>query len=187
MEIDTFLKEGEQTKITDNIFKIASEFTEAGFDLIIQITKWIHKNLKPSHDKDLKAEVFRKRTAEQIIKDGFTTGCTDVALVFIALARAKKIPTKYVEAIRRKWIEGGNEEFIEGHVFAEVWLNNRWHIIDPTEACLKFWYDRWLIFARGLDSWDIGIHGMDELRKKFLDFRQQVLTKNRPTEKKDSE
>jgi len=99
MEIDIFLKEGEQTKIAENISKISSEFTEAGFDLIIQITKWIHKNLKSNQDKQLKTEVFRKRTAEQIIKDGFTTGCTDVALVFISLARAKKIPTKYVEAI----------------------------------------------------------------------------------------
>ena len=44
MEIDIFLKEGEQTKIAENISKISSEFTEAGFDLIIQITKWIHKN-----------------------------------------------------------------------------------------------------------------------------------------------
>lgn len=177
MEADEFLKEGEQTKITENISKISSEFTEADFDLIIQITKWIHKNLKPNHDKKMKTEVFRKRTADQIIKDGFTTGCTDVALVFIALARAKKIPTKYVEAIRRKWIESGDEDFIEGHVFAEVYINNRWHIIDPTEACLKFWYDRWLIFAKGLDSWDIGIHELSELKQKFLDFRNQLSTK----------
>ena len=177
MEIDIFLKEGEQTKIAENISKISSEFTEAGFDLIIQITKWIHKNLKSNQDKQLKTEEFRKRTAEQIIKDGFTTGCTDVALVFISLARAKKIPTKYVEAIRRKWIENGGEEFIEGHVFAEVYINNRWHIIDPTEACLKFWYDRWLIFAEGLDSWDIWIHDFSELKQKFLDFRNQLLTR----------
>lgn len=177
MEADEFLREGEQTKITENISKISLEFTEVDFDLVIQITKWIHKNLTSNNDKKLKAEVFRKRTADQIIKDGFTTGCTDVALVFIALARAKKIPTKYVEAIRRKWIESGSEDFIEGHVFAEVYINNRWHIIDPTEACLKFWYDRWLIFAKGLDSWDIGIHDLSELKQKFLDFRNQLLTK----------
>lgn len=178
METEFFLREGEQTKVTENISKIASEFTEAGFDLIVQITKWIHKNLKSNNDKKMKAEVFRKRTADQIIKDGFTTGCTDVALVFIALARAKKIPAKYVEAIRRKWIESGDEDFIEGHVFAEVYINNQWHIIDPTEACLKFWYDRWLIFAKGLDSWDIGIHELSELKQKFLDFRNQLVTKN---------
>lgn len=181
METEFFLREGEQTKITENISKIASEFTAADFDLVVQIIKWIHKNLKPSHNKKLKDEIFRKRTADQIIKDGFTTGCTDVALVFIALVRAKKIPAKYVEAIRRKWVESGGEDFIEGHVFAEVYLDNRWYIIDPTESCLKFWYDRWVIYANGLDSWDIGIHDLSELKQKFLDFRNQLLK-----EKKDS-
>lgn len=175
MEIETFLRDGEQTKITENITKIAAEFTADSFELIAQIIKWIYKNLKSNQDKELKLEIFRKRTADQVIKDSFTTGCSDIALAFIALARAKNIPTKYVEAIRRKWIENGQEDLIEGHVFAEVYLNNKWHIIDPTEASLKFWYDRWVIYAEGLDSWDIGIHNFDELKQKFLDFRSRSV------------
>lgn len=167
-----FLKEGEQTKITENISKIASGFTGENFDLIAQILKWIHKNLKSNSDKETKEKVFRKRTADQIIQDGFTTGCTDIALAFIVLARAKEIPTKYVEAIRNKWMEAGDENFIEGHVFAEVFLNSEWRIIDPAEACMKFWYDRWIIYKIGLDSWDIGIHDFQELKQKFLEFRK---------------
>jgi len=170
-----FLKEGKQTKITENILNITSEFTGEDFDLITQILKWIHKNLKPNSNKEIKEKVFRKRTADQIIKDGFTTGCTDIALVFIVLTRAKKISTKYIEAIRRKWMETGDEDSIEGHVFAEVFLNGKWYIIDPTEACLKFWYDRWIIYEVGLDSWDIGIHSFQELKQKFLEFRKQTL------------
>jgi len=167
-----FLKEGEQTKITENVSKIASKFTGEGFDLITQILKWIHKNLKPNSDKKIKERIFRRRIAAQIIKDGFTTGCTDIALAFIVLARAKRIPTKYVEAIRNKWMETGDEDCIEGHVFAEVFLNGQWHIIDPMEACLKFWYDRWIVYKIGLDSWDIGIHDFQELKQKFLEFRK---------------
>lgn len=178
MDTEFFLKEGRQTKISENITQIASEFTSDGFDLIIQITKWIHRHLKPDPNKERKTEIFRKRTADQIIKDGFATGCSDIALVFIALARAKNIPTKYIEAIRRKWIESGKEDAIEGHIFAEIYLNDQWHIIDPTEACLKFWYDRYVIYAKGLDSWDIGINSLSELRKKFIDFRNQLLIKN---------
>lgn len=178
MDTKLFLKEGEQTKITENIAQIASGFTLEGFDLIIQITKWIHQHLKSDQNKERKAEIFRKRTADQIIADGFITGCSDIALVFIALARAKNIPTKYVEAIRRKWIESGKEDAIEGHIFAEIYFNNQWRIIDPTEACLKFWYDRYVIYAKGLDSWDIGISGLSELRQKFIDFRNQLLKNN---------
>lgn len=166
-----FLKSGEQTQITDDISKIASEFSGTGLDLVSEIIKWIFKNLKSSNDKEFKDKVFRKRTADQIIKDGYTTGCTDIGLVFIALARAKNIPTKYVEAIRRKWIEGDDENYIEGHVFAEVYLDGHWRIVDPTEACLKFWYDRWIIYEKGLDSWDIEIRNYDGLKNKFIYFR----------------
>lgn len=177
MDSNLFLKQGDQTQITENILKIASEFSEEGLDLVAKIIKWIRKNLKPNNDKEIKDKVFRQRTAEQIIKDGYTTGCTDIGLVFAALARAKNIPTKYVETIRRKWMESEDEDFIEGHVFAEVFLNDRWYIIDPTEACLKFWYDRHIIFAEGLDSWDVGIRNYKELKEKFIDFRKAYKVK----------
>lgn len=172
MNQNLFLKQGEQTQITDDISKIASGFSEEGLDLVVKIIKWIRKNLKSNSDKKVKDKVFRQRTADQIIKDGYTTGCTDIGLVFIALARAKNIPTKYVETIRRKWMESEDEDFIEGHIFAEVFFNDKWYIIDPTEACLKFWYDRWIVFAEGLDSWDIGIRNYQELKEKFIEFRR---------------
>lgn len=172
-----FLKQGDQTQITDNMLKIVNEFSEHDLDLIVRIIKWIHKNLKPNNDKEVKNRVFRQRTADQIIKDGYTTGCTDIGLVFITLARAKSVPTKYIEAIRRKWLESDDEDFIEGHVFAEVYIDGKWYIIDPTEACLKFWYDRWVVYGEGLDSWDIGIRNYEELKEKFINFREKY--KNR--------
>lgn len=168
-----FLKQGEQTQITDDVLRIASEFSEEGLDLVAKIIKWIHKNLKPNNDKEIKDKVFRKRTADQIIKDGYTTGCTDIGLVFIALTRAKNIPTKYIETIRRKWMESEDENFIEGHIFAEVFINNRWYIIDPTEACLRFWYDRWVVYGEALDSWDLGIRNYEDLKNKFAKFREE--------------
>lgn len=171
MDSNLFLRQGGQTQITENILKISANFSSEKLDLVSEIIKWIRKNLKPNSDKEIKDKVFRRRTADQIIKDGYTTGCTDIGLVFIALARAKNIPTKYIEAIRRKWIESEDEDFIEGHVFAEVFFDGKWYIIDPTEACLKFWYDRWIVFAEGLDSWDIGIRNHQELKGKFIDFR----------------
>lgn len=173
MPQETFLSEGEQAKITENIKNIATEFTGEGLALIEEILKWVHKNLKTNDDSELKKELFRRRTADQIISDGFITGCTDNALAFIALARAKDIPTKYVETIRRKWLDIGDENMIEGHIFAEVEINGKWHIIDPMDACLRFWYSRWIVYARGLDSWDIGIRNFQELQEKFIEFRKQ--------------
>ncbi|OGC48024.1 MAG: hypothetical protein A3A94_00105 [Candidatus Portnoybacteria bacterium RIFCSPLOWO2_01_FULL_43_11] len=168
-----YLKSGHQTKITPEIKKIANSFTKDGFDLIFEILAWLHKNLRAEDNPEIKDKLFRKRTAQEIIKSGFVTGCTDWALAFIILARVKKIPTRYVEIIRRRWLEEGKNDFIEGHIFAEVYLNNHWYIIDPEEASIKDWYNRWIIFRRGLDSWDIGIRNFKDLKEQFLEFRAE--------------
>ncbi len=139
----------------------------------------MHKNLRLESNPEIKNKVFRKRTAQEIIKDGFVTGCTDWALVFIVLTRAKNIPTKYIETIRRRWLDEGKDNEIEGHIFAEVYLNDKWYIIDPDQAVIRGWYDRWVIYKKGLDSWDIGIHNFDELKEQFLKFRDEYRKQNK--------
>jgi len=52
-------------------------------------------------------EEFRKRTASEIVKSGYSIGCTDDALVFITLARQCGIPARYVETFKEDWIEHG--------------------------------------------------------------------------------
>lgn len=171
--MEQYLNQGSQTKTTENIKEIANSFNEQGINLVFEILTWLHRNLRLETDQDIKKEVFRKRTAEEIIESKFATGCTDWALAFIVLSRAKEIPTKYIETIRRKWLEQGEDDLIEGHIFAEVYINNRWYIVDPEQAVIRDWYDRWIIFDKGLDSWDIGIHNFNELKEKFIKFREE--------------
>jgi hypothetical protein len=170
------LQEGEQTKITDDIKSIANEFKSSGFDLVFEILNWIHKNLKQTDDKEFKKEFFRKRTADEIIKSGRLTGCTDYALVFISLVRAKGIPAKYTETIRESWLEKPDMEMLEGHVFSEVEINEEWYIVDPQGAVIKAWYGkRFQKIADGLDSWDIGIRSLDDLKKEFLKYKDKTI------------
>jgi hypothetical protein len=77
-----------------------------------------------------------------------------------------------VETIRRRWLDKGKDNFIEGHIFAEVYLNDHWYIVDLEQATIRGWYNRWIIFKKGLDSWDIGIKNFDELKKQFIKFRK---------------
>ncbi len=179
--MNKYIKGGEQTELTERIKNISEKLIGDGFDLVEGTLKWIHKNLKTKNDPELKNKIFRTRTADQIIKDGFVTGCTDSALVFLALIRAKGVPAKYVETIRRRWLEVGDDDFIEGHIFSEVYINGKWYIIDPAEGQLLFWYNRWVVYDRGLDSWDIGIHNMQELKDKFTNFKDNYKN-NKKTE-----
>ena len=165
-----------QTAITPRIKEIAGKFTDTGLDRIFEILKWVHKNLKADSGEEYKADNFRTRTADQIIESGKLTGCTDYALVFLSLARASNFEVKYVEAIETKWMEEGGERVL-GHVFAEVHLHNTWYIVDPQGALIKAWYGkRYVIYAKGTDSWDIGIRNFEDLKKKFSEYREKYNT-----------
>ena len=122
-----------------------------------------------------KNSIFRKRTADNIIIDGYASGCTDYALAFIALCRAKGIPSKYVEAIKCSWIEDERARTINGHIFAECLINDNWIQIDPQRGTIhtKTNYNGFEIFDEGLDSWDIGISDFDSLKEKFEDFKEK--------------
>lgn len=172
-DIKKYLNNGPQTEITPLIKKITASFKSKDLYLILEILNWLKNNFKATNSTEEKIKLFRKRTASDILKSRIVTGCTDYALAFIALARAKDIPTKYVETIRRKWLDLGNKDHIEGHIFAECFINNKWYIIDPQEGAIKIDYKRFVIFKQGLDSWNIGIKNFNELKTQFWDFKKK--------------
>ncbi|MDD4761910.1 MAG: transglutaminase-like domain-containing protein [Candidatus Pacebacteria bacterium] len=169
-----FLNSGEQTKISENISAVAAEIEGVGLSAIMKILAWIHKNIKLDEKPDFKKENFRKRTAEEIINSRRATGCTDYALAFLTIARAKGIPTKYVETINADWLSNPDFNALAGHVFVEVFFDGEWFIVDPQGACLKAWYGkRFKKIGEGLDSWDLEIRGFDDLKKVFEKFLKE--------------
>ena len=79
-----------------------------------------------------------KRTAEQIIEQGLT-GCTDYGLVFAALARYKGIPAVFLQAANIDWIKdlkanNENANFIRGHILIEVFIGDKWYLVDSTSG-----------------------------------------------------
>ncbi len=194
-----YLQSGSQTKITPKIEEIAATITGKDDQEIAEnIIQWIKSNLK---NKDVDSIAKATLTAEEIIKKGEFSGCTDFALVFITLARAKNIPTIYVETIQEDFlgkvksgvkIEGS---FI-GHVFADLYLNGEWVAVDPIggyftsvdSKCVnnkKFdglngCYFRkeqgqqisYLIYDKGIDFWSLGF-------KNKKEFTDKVYTENK--------
>lgn len=178
--ISRWLKEGEQTKATARVLKIAKKIKGKEINSVVQILEWIQNNIKELRNinKGKKTELLRRRTADQIIKDGFSTGCGDYTLVFVALARAKKIPTKYVEAMSMKWKKG---QSLQGHAWAEVFVDNKWIVVDPTMVSIHFKrrgkvpssISGYRIFDKGLDAWDLGIKNFDNLKERFMKYKRR--------------
>src|SRR3990172_5707346 len=91
-DIVRFRQSGKQTLPTQEIQQIASSIQGNALDRTNHILTFI-KSLKSTFFDE---KVFRKRTAADIIKDGYITGCTDADLVFVAIARTCGLPVKYV-------------------------------------------------------------------------------------------
>jgi transglutaminase-like putative cysteine protease len=168
-----FLKTGKQTEITEEVKSVATLIKGEGLDFIFNLLKWLDTNLEK---RRFDGNVFRKRTADQIIKDKYSTGCTDTALAFVALCRAREIPASYLETIDARWFETKPEQIV-GHVFSKVYLNNSWLLVDPLNGAIHIKSEpnkkQWFVLGEGLDSWDLGIHSYEDLKIKLSSVSEQ--------------
>jgi transglutaminase/protease-like cytokinesis protein 3 len=177
--MNRFLNESDQTKNTPKIKGILQEIKGNNFDFIVNTLLWLQNNLegKDASTTPNYKEVFRKRTATQIIEEGYTSRCTDQALVFIALCRAKGYPTKYVEAIHKSWLntKDTTDIDIKDHVFAEVEIDKKYYVIDPAMGRIHVnpndAYRSFAIYAKDYDSWGLDIKSHEDLEEKFNNFK----------------
>jgi len=130
----TFLEEGNFTKRDDVIKRLADRLIYSNSNILESISDYIRKELM--YDPTKKSEIFRQRTASEIIKSCSVTGCTDVGLTFIAISRELGIPTKYVETFEDKWLLN-TTEMISGHIFVDVRINDLWHAYEPLNGFTK--------------------------------------------------
>ena len=172
-----YLLEGPQTEITNIVQNNANLISDGATaeETVKNIMAWEHSVLSCTREEAQRYNK-RERTAHDIILSKCATGCTDYTIVFAALARAKGISATVTETVREKWVA----EMVwnnlwdpskEGHFFSEVFLSEKdvWVVVDPTANKLtgrdeNGYYPsgpggdkRFMLFERGLDSWDYGI------------------------------
>lgn len=164
--IKIWLKEGKQSKITKSIKKLVSRFSGNDFEKVEGILKWTDKNLKPCKDYKKAIKIFATRDADKILKDGFSTGCHDSALVFATLCRAIGIPAKYIIGIDK--LSPKNR----GHCVVEVYINKHWIIVDQSRRTISLdiktsdFYKNNFVVGKGFDSWDVGVKSFKSWKEK---------------------
>jgi hypothetical protein len=179
--MSTFLEDGPLTIKTEYIYAISKKLNPTGTIPLVYISnvlKYMVENLKNSRPEGW-VKLFNTRTAEEILKSGFVTGCTDSALVFCTLMRAGGYATKYIEVISKRWLGldlNDTIEPIKGHAFAEVLLADTTLFIDPDskKICLdpsREW-QYFEIFGTGLDPHEFGLTSFSALKPIFYNFRE---------------
>jgi hypothetical protein len=101
---------------------------------------WIQTNLR----YDDRA-AYAWRNFDTVLDTRVLGGCADQALVFAALARACGIPAVFVKTMDVDWIREfratGACTIWRGHVFLEVYLQERWRLLDAAALQLYEEYD----------------------------------------------
>lgn len=124
-------------------------------------------------NREIKDRTFRKRELDEVLREGYVPTCSDIGLLFRGLMAAQGQATAYVETFHEDYLF---DRAFHGHVFGRVYHSQGSFIVDPREKpeILSDETDvlPYVIFREGLDSWDIGIQGyedMHSLRKENLD------------------
>ena len=132
-----FLGQGRFTKIDDTVRYLARKIARRsdGNSSLRNISDYLREEMVFA-PKSKSAE-FRKRSASEILISRHYTGCTDIALVFAILSRARGIPSRYVETFKEKWLNDKNARGIHGHIFVDILDGKEWRAYEPLRGFTK--------------------------------------------------
>lgn len=175
-----FLAPGRNSGNVSFIRQYAEKFTGKEIETIHQILYDVRKMTLGGiggERKEWSVDKRRITRAEQILKQKEIGSCGDAAVVFAQLARAKGIPVRLVDTVRESYAGGGH---FEGHVFADVFVNNKWITVEPIAGrIIGEGYNRvlkdgrvvkYLPFAKGLDFSSMGTATLRTIRRKSARF-----------------
>jgi len=132
-----------------------------------------------TYDRWLKTRAF-VRTAGELYESGVLGGCSDYALAQITLFRAVGIPSRMVVTANVDWMYQYVKNpltMTEGHSFIEVFLEDRWYLVDST---YRYFFSEYVpvsvsyphgeyLCKKGVDFWDIGIKSLDDMDRLLRD------------------
>jgi transglutaminase-like putative cysteine protease len=185
-ETASWLNEGAQSRITPAI-------AEASFQIngltrrerLYKAVDYVWKNFSFNNWYSDKAFAL---TADELFRSRKLGGCSDFALVSAALFRSEGIPSRLVITANVDWMTAFQKNDLlitTGHVFIETYLEDKWHLVDPTNRLLFEGYDETqkcypngeYLCLRGTDYWDMGVTGVSDLnaalRKEAIDFKTE--------------
>ena len=160
-----WLNSGSQTLLTPRIKALASQLSaETRRERLYNAVQYIWTNMR--YDRWLNSQMFT-RTADQLFQDKVLGGCSDFALVKVTLFRALKIPARLVITANVDWMLRYQKDplfLTTGHAFIEVYLEDRWYLVDSTyrflfsdyDAALKNYPRREYLCVKGIDYWEMG-------------------------------
>lgn len=183
--LDDFLINSKQSQVGEEILSFSQMIGD--INSIEDVAK-LYKIFKEEFDRDSKQEMEKfKRTTEEIVKSRIYSGCNDAGLVLSTILRLKGIPTVFVSSAHTSWIKNHQEQNedarkVQGHIFLEIYLNNKWYLFDSMAGMIYDNYDYtnlslpkdYYVFRKTLNNHNFGAYTLEDdiriMQEIFKDF-----------------
>jgi len=183
--LDSFLINNMQSEVGEETLKFSEMVSDVNnIEDIANLYQTFMQEFKPDSKKEV--EKF-KRLTEEIIKSRICSGCNDAGLVLSTILRLKGIPTVFVSSAHIDWIkelqnENKNASYVQGHIFLEIYLNNKWYLFDSMAGKIYDNYDYnnlslpdgYYAFRKTLNNCNFGAYDLkinnEIMYETFIDF-----------------
>lgn len=188
------LAQGEQSQVSSPAVLDSLRGREKGLAQLGEIYQWLVRGFG---EYNAGGATHGKVTVDELLASRRLGGCHDYALVYAAVARELGYPALMLETASVEWIERfqkGDRGVHAGHVFVEVFLIDRWVLIDstsgyyvhegydPTNPAIaepgKGFYGEspvcYYVMKKGTDARACGIDSNEENHRVMESFASQV-------------
>jgi hypothetical protein len=192
---DQYLSQGEQSQIAEPAMLDGLRAQEQSLAHLRSIYRWLKDDFEAYSAGGKTIGVV---TVDQLLADRRLGGCHDYGLVYAAVARELGYPAVMARANSLAWVErfqAGEQGPKIGHVFVEVYLNDKWVLVDSTNGWyVEDGYDPadpvipltggiagsseethgFYIERKGIDIWAFGIHSPAESSQAMEAFAREL-------------
>ena len=168
-----YLMNNNQSSVNDEIRNFCKNIPDINS---IDDLKIIDKIFFEYFSRDTSTPKF-SRSVIDIFNSKTFSGCSDIGMMMATILREKGIPTVYVETANVDWLnkEINNlpgHEVMQGHIFLEILLGEKWYLYDPTFHVIYDNYDssnnnyprRYYTFAKGENANSLGVYNTKDER-----------------------
>ena len=168
-----YLMNNNQSSVNDEIRNFCKSIPDINS---IDDFKKIDKIFFEYFSRDTSTPKF-SRSVIDIFNSKTFSGCSDIGMMMASILREKGIPTVYVETANVDWLnkEINNlpgHEVMQGHIFLEILLGEKWYLYDPTFHVIYDNYDsnnnnyprRYYAFAKGENANSLGVYNTKDER-----------------------
>jgi hypothetical protein len=186
---ELYLAQGEQTRISNPAALDSLRGRQKGVAQLGAIYTWLRK----FETYSARGATIGKATVDEVLASHRLSGCHDFALIFAAVARELGYPAVMVDTASIDWIgrfQRGEQGSHVGHVFVEVYLTDRWILVDSTSgAYVERGYDPtnsvfretqsgssvgYYVMFKGIDTNAYGIYSNSELTQAMDSLARNV-------------